>query len=430
MSSRTLLVCGILTAIFVAILGAPVRADEAAAQVAIARLLDVGWSGSPQARAAADLQYQEVLKVAGPEPRALTASWLVLLQQRRFEEARQRLDEHLVRSPNDLQALRARTWVLALLKNYPASMLAADKLSTLLAAQSANADQARTQHDELVSFLGRLIGYLGGPAADSVNQQDRKNLEKKLLDRFDDSRKLIFEDARNGVLSKFAELSDDSADAKERAAAAAIAEREKALADVQADREKIAARSKELEDRKGKIRNEFNEELAEIAKQDRPLVQDLARLNGRASSLDSTLLLYQADIDRLQRLLNTEKSNARRQQYLFEIDQLNLLATRVSADLIAANQLIQGVQNQRAALSNRQSRAQADSAAQIDRVDRELENLAKRDRKNTGLEKRASRPVSASTSQTRSLSAQATALSTYDSFPLEAAKAALLETLK
>jgi hypothetical protein len=352
------------------------------------------------------------------------------MQQRRFDDARQRLDEYLAKAPDDLQALRAKTWVLAILKSYPAAMLAADQLSAQLAAPAAATAPDRTEHDELIAFLGRLTGYLGGPAADAVNQEERKALEKKLLARLADSPKLVFEEARDGVLSKYIEITDHSLEARERAAAAAVAEKERTLAELQADREKIADRAKELDDRKSKVRDAFNEELAEVAKQDQPLVRELSNLNGRAKSLNGTLLLYAAEIDRLLRLAASEKSNAGKQQYQFQADQLALLATQVSADLAGVNRMIQGVQNQRASLAQRQSQAQANAASQVDRIERELESLVKRDRRNDGLEKRAARPVSASTAKTRSLSAQATALSTYDAFPLEAAKAALLESLR
>src|SRR5262245_24994038 len=87
----------------------PARADHESA--AIAKLLEVGWSITPQARAAADQQYEEVVRLAGKDTRALVASWLVLMQQRRFDEALKRLDEHLAKQPDDLAALRAKTWV-------------------------------------------------------------------------------------------------------------------------------------------------------------------------------------------------------------------------------------------------------------------------------------------------------------------------------
>jgi hypothetical protein len=88
------------------------------------------------------------------------------------------------------------------------------------------------------------------------------------------------------------------------------------------------------------------------------------------------------------------------------------------------------VQAQRAGLANRQAQTQANSASQVERIDQELGNIAKREKRNEGIEKRAIRATATTTSRVRSLSAQATALSTYDSFPLEAAKAKLLESLR
>src|SRR5689334_9303947 len=86
-------------------------APAADASAAIARLLDVGWSNTPQARADADLQLEEVRRVAGSDVRALQAWWLVLMQQRRFDEALKPIDEHLAKEPTDFAAWRAKVWV-------------------------------------------------------------------------------------------------------------------------------------------------------------------------------------------------------------------------------------------------------------------------------------------------------------------------------
>src|SRR5262245_30302545 len=100
------------------------QADEAAA--AIAKLLDVGWSITPQARAAADLQMAEVRRLSGSDLKAIEASWLVLMQQRRFDEALKRLDEHLAKATEDFDVLRAKAWTQTVLKNYPVAFLTAD----------------------------------------------------------------------------------------------------------------------------------------------------------------------------------------------------------------------------------------------------------------------------------------------------------------
>jgi hypothetical protein len=405
-------------------------ADEAESRAAIARLLDVGWATTPQARIAADLQWDEVARASGGAPRALAAGWLVLLQQRRYDDGLKRIEEHLARAPNDLQALRAKAWVQAILKNYSAALITADKISQQLAADPPDSDAERDDHKELIGFLGRLLGYLGGPVAAAVNQEQRKAAEKAMLARIESSRQPIFEDAFNGVVAKFIAMTDESSDAREQAVAAAVAEKDKTLAEIEADRQQAAARAKELEERRKSIQSEFRGELDEIAKEDRPLVQQLAQLDARASALNRDLLSYQVEIDRLTRLAAAEKDPARRQQLLFEADRLSIVASRIDADLVAANRLARGVQSQRAALAARQSEAQSNANSQVQRIDRELADLAKRERRNDSIEKRASRPSVGPTSKARALSAQATALSTYDQFPLEAAKAKLLESLR
>jgi hypothetical protein len=120
----------------------------------------------------------------------------------------------------------------------------------------------------------------------------------------------------------------------------------------------------------------------------------------------------------------------RRLQWEIEIDRLSLAASRLQSDLFSVRRLAEGVQTQRANLLARQRRAQAAAADQAQRIDKETSNLAKRDRVNDAIEKRANKPASGTTSKTRALAAQATALSTYDQFPLEVARQKLLESLR
>jgi hypothetical protein len=63
------------------------RADEAAAKQAIGKLLDVGWS--PSAQGARLMLPSLRYRLPGPT-RALAAAWLVLMQQRRSDDALKR----------------------------------------------------------------------------------------------------------------------------------------------------------------------------------------------------------------------------------------------------------------------------------------------------------------------------------------------------
>jgi hypothetical protein len=397
---------------------------------AMVQLLDAGWGITPQARAAADAQFPLLAESADMNADASEAIWLVLMQQRRFGEAQRRLDEHLRRWPNDLLALRAKAWILIVLKSYSAAFPAAERVSTALIASAPKTEADRTEQEESIAFLGRLAGFFGGPVADSVSQEERKALEKKWLARLDEPQREIFEAARNGVLMRFIEVTDESAEAHARATAAAKAEKERTLADLHAERENLAVRQSELEERRKKLNDELKSELDDIAKRDQPLVQQQARLSSQAANLSNDLLNYQSQLAVLQQLINQERSSSLRQQYLTQASTLALTIGRLQADLLASNTLVQNVRSQRAALAGQRTAAQANTAAQVGRLNDELAEIGKRERRSDGLEKRAARPVSASTSKVRSLTAQATALSTYDPFPLEAAKARLLEAVR
>jgi hypothetical protein len=199
---------------------------------------------------------------------------------------------------------------------------------------------------------------------------------------------------------------------------------------LQAESERLEAQIKVLEEKRDKLNSDFKAEVDEINRQDQPLALQQTQLASRANLLNVDLLAYSSQITTLQQLAAKEQNQSRQQQYFAEINSLSLLVGRIDADLLGINRLLRNVQAQRAGLQSRRSQTQAATAAQVNGLDRELADLNKRERRNEGLEKKASRPVNVSTGKTRSLSAQATALSTYDAFPLEAAKAKLLESLR
>ena len=421
-----------LLASAVAMVASVASADESeeAGAAAIARLLEIGWDASPSARKAADQQTYEVARLVGRDPRALTASWLVLLQQRRYDEAVQRLDTLLAIVPDDLQALRAKAWCQTLLKNYEGAMLTASTLSELLAAKPAETKEDAAEHTELIGFLGRLLGFLAGPAAEAVNQDARKSLEREIVGRLGESQKTIFEDARNGVMAKFIETTDATVEERERVVEEAAAEKAKTLEEIAAEREEALARRAVLDERKNKLQGELRDELAEVQKEDQPLVQELAVLQARADALSRELVNYLNQMERLERQAATSRDpNVQRRLYA-EADRWDAAASRVDADLQTVRQFAQGVQGQRAVLARRVAQAQANAAGQIKRIDSELAEMAKREKRNEGIEKRLNRQTAGPSSRTRALSAAASALSTYDQLPLEEAKAKLLEKLR
>jgi hypothetical protein len=232
------------------------------------------------------------------------------------------------------------------------------------------------------------------------------------------------------VIARFLELTGDKDLERDKAIAQAAIAKEKTLKELAADREAIAKRANELDQRRQQLEDQLREELAQIAKEDQPLVQELARLDARASSLSRDLSFYEGEVVRLQAAAAVEMDPNRRFLLEREAERLLLATGRIEADLIGVNRLGDGVQAQRAGLAARQRKTQVSAAEQTKRIDQEANGLARRERLNDALEKRAAKPATGSTSKGRSLAAQAAAFSTYDQFPLESARQKLLESLR
>ena len=405
-------------------------ANDAVLKAGVTRMLDVGWSVTPTARAAADAQYIELQATAAGDVRLLTASSLVLLQQRRYEEAGKRLDELLAVDDDNILALRAKTWLAATMKSYGSAIVTAEKLRAALPKETTQDAAAEAMAQDQLAFLGRLCGYLAGPVADGIDQNERKQLERTILIGLSEARKEVFENARDSVTQKFFELTDTKVDEEKKNVEVRKTEANQTLAEVETARKEIESRANDLESNGTRVQKEWNEELAAIEKLDQPLVTELARLRARKESLLINLNANQNQIDGLNLQLGREKDPNIRNLIIQDIDQLIFIQNRISGDVAAINRQGQTVEGQRAALQQRVARAQASFGGQLDNINKELVALGKREKRVGVEEKKAKRPVTGSSTKTIALSSLVTSLSTYDKFPLEQARQRLLNELK
>jgi len=418
----------LVAAALLVVAGQGAAQDDAETRRAIRELLDVGWSKLPGARAAADAAYMdESVSIAG-DLRGVKAWTLVLLQQGRYEEASKQVDQWLEREPNDWFALRARVWLSTLLKNYQAAMLSAEKLAERIASadpSTASEDALRTQ----VEFLGRIYGFLGGPAAANVIRDDRRNSEKRVLAKLGEQWEEAFTEARDGVLQRHLRLTDARTDQREKAKDAEAAERERTLAEVAAEREKMKIREGEIQEQQKRLREEMTSEVNELQRQDRPLAQQFASLDAQAAGANRELASLTAQIRQLEFDARRERDPVVRGRLFRDADRLRGIAAQVDRDLQLIERQAAVVQQQRAELAGKLRDVQNNYGGQIAALDRELQGFAKREKRLAGDEARARKPISGTTGQVLSLGAQAAALTTYDTLPLEEEKSRLVEEL-
>ena len=407
----------------------PISAQDENAAAHVARLLNVGWGTTTSFRTAADSQAEALFSAAGRNPSALYATALVQIKQRRYAEAAKLVDEVLARDEANLPAWRAKVWLLTVLKNYEGAMVAADQLSKLLpkdVAKTGEEDEARAY----IAFLGRIYGFLGGPAQANLSIDTRKEAEKAVTGRMSETRQVIFEEARDGVLQKFVELTDAKITVKDKAKEQADAEREKTLAEINEQRDVNKEKVKELEAKIEKAKKEHEKEIEAIRKADAPLQSKITALNSQATSINTQLVNIDLQIVAVQNQYNATRDQNLRNLLAIELNRLGVLEGATQADLLNISRQINGVQQQRSELAVRQQRADGELGAKVGRVDDELNAIAKKEKRADIAEKRASKTGPATPISALSLSAQASALITYDQFPLEQEKSRLLATLK
>lgn len=404
--------------------------EEDPSAVALARLLTIGWGTTTAYRTAADAQADVMFAAMGRQPSSLYAAALVQMKQRRYADAARLIDEILARDDANLPAWRAKVWLLVVLKNYEGAMVAADKLSQLLPKEDGKSTEEEAQLRPYVAFLGRMYGFLGGPAQTAVSIEGRKESEKVVAARLTENRLEIFEEARDAVLQKFVELTDAKETFKDKAREQADAQREKTLAEIAEQRDVNKDRVKELEAKVDKFKKEHQSESAAIAKADTPLQAELNRLSTRATSLNTQIFALNSQIASVQAQLSATRDQNVRAFLFAELDRLSILEGATQAELFGLNRQANGVQQQRSALAVRQQRADADLADKLGRVDDELYTIAKKEKRADIVAKRATKAGPTTPQSALSLSAQAAALITYDPFPLEQEKSRLLETLK
>jgi hypothetical protein len=408
---------------------APVSADDANTRDAVAKLFDAGWEPSFKARAIADDHFAEAARVAPNDWRVSYAYALVQIKQNRYPEAAKRIDDLLAGDKENVALWKAKIWLSMLTKNYPVALVEMDKLSQLVPADAAEG-AAEEPHRDVARYLGRLLGFLEGPVDSAVSAATRDRTKRQILTRLGPAREAAFEEGRGRVSDQYAELTGAKEATAEAAKAAAEAEQQRLAAELKAKAEQITAKGEELDERREKLRAEGKAELDAIAKEDQPLLNELARLSSLATIPRQQLGLLSLEINRLQGLADREKDPVQRNFLINDINRLAILASRYDAELGALEARAAGVAAQRVNIQRRYQQAQASYTAQFGQIGSTLADLDKQQKRTEGEQQRNQRPTAGDTRRSRALAAQATAFTTYEEFPLEAERQRVLDLLR
>jgi hypothetical protein len=405
-------------------------AEDTTRRRQVLSLLETCWETGEAAEAIANEKRAALARQGAFDGRASYAWGLVLLRQRRYEEALAAFDQAALGEQERVAALRARAWVALLLKNYGVALTTAERLGDTLGGATTEGDKNPEEADDAARFLGSVFGYLEGPLGDVPAAGSQAATEQRVLARLSDSQRAVFDEAKQAVLEKFASLATEQADTREQALADAEAEKQQTLADIEQRRTKMAAAAQDLQERRVQLQSELNDTLTEIGRADRPLLAELNRLEARAAQVEGDLALLSTDLLRLESLLVREEDPLRRDDLRREIDRVSVLANRRDADLSFLQRQAGGIQSQRGELAARQVKAQRDFGGQVQSIDRQFQAMRGEERKLAGAEKKATKPSTGRSVKSNAIGASAKAFKTYEPFLIEQERERLLAALR
>ncbi len=407
----------------------PCFAEVTLSRAQLSSLLDTGWKASGPAWKAAQAEYGTLLRATPGNGNLEYGYMLVMLRQRKYDEALDQSAKVLAVSPGHLPALQARVYTLTLLKKYEAALVEMESLAKSL-VKSRTPALSNEEARDYARFLGRVWGYIHGPAQTSLTEQSRETARERITTALGKHGEAFFQEGAVGVLEKYTQLQQGLTVTRTETIAAEEAAKEQAKVQLAQQKTQIAAEAQSLDEKSSQLQSDAQSQLGKLDTQLAPLNQQLALLDNRASNEQSNIVTAEANIATWINIADNAGSPAEfdnaNVQIRFHQNQRAIFINKLNTILAQRG----GVANQVGGLlATRQAVVNAFDA-QNGAIERRLKELGGLNNRVANEEKKAAQPSTGLTTQTMSLNNKVIGFSTYEDFPFELQKKLLLDSVR
>ena len=280
----------------------------------VKKLLTTGWDRSKDGRDAAAAQYERLGELAPGDRRVKYAYALVQMRQMKYREAVALLDEVLDSGDHALVPRQARIWLLMMIKQYDRVLVEMPELAKRLPKDDTVPDARK--HEAMAAFLGRICGYLSEPAKSQIDEVALGQCRDMILPQLSPKQRATFDQAEQGVVSKFSGAAEqaraDAARAKEEAAV----EKEKKVEEL---KERSVAAAETLADQQQRLdqkKKEFDYKIREISEQQRKAALVIQQIEVAMVQLQREVSILEQRVAELVQLAEQEEDPVRKQVYL------------------------------------------------------------------------------------------------------------------
>ncbi|MBL8830181.1 MAG: hypothetical protein JNM18_24605 [Planctomycetaceae bacterium] len=403
-------------------------ADNAKLKAEVTALLTDGWTLGPDGLAAARGHFETARTTAPTDLRPLWAMAVTEIRQRRYADAAKTLDEILEHDAAHLTAWQAKIWLSMVARKYDAAL--AD-VETLVEHWPKAGDSSEVEAREDASrFLGRVLGYLWGPATGKVADDRLTEIEQQIEAKLESTDKTAFTESRGTVLGKFTDLQDKTETTREKAKA----EEEKSK---EQDRERLAAEKQNVNAEKGTIDQQANLARATAQSQLQTLATALQALDAQFNQLSARAAPIQAQIASFvgqEQLLitraNSTKDRFEKSDLLNQAQAIAALRFQAEAAYAQLDAQARGVNSQRQANLQQQNQVNLAYQGEMKRLGMKADTLVKTEKRISGELKKANTAATGVTAGVRNLSTTSAVFVTYYDFPVEREKRRIIDSFK
>jgi hypothetical protein len=403
-------------------------ADSAKFKAEITSLLNEGWTLGPDGLAAAVGHFDQAHSLAPSDIRPVYAMAVTEIRQRRYGDATKTLDKVLAIDKDHLTAWQAKIWLSMVARKYEAALADVERLTEIWPKDAVAASDA--EREETSRFLGRVLGYLWGPATGKIDEDRLSEIEKHIEAALNSTDRATFAESRGIVLGKFTNLQDKTESTREKAKA----EEEKTKAE---DRERLASETQKVNAEKGTIDEQATSARAAAQGQLKTLATAMQALDAQFNQLAARAAPIEAQIANflVQEQLLVDQANATKDQnekrvYLAEAQGIAAVRIQAQAAYAQLDAQARGVNAQRQANLQQQNQVNAAYQAEMKRLGAKAETLVRTEKRITGELKKANTAATGVTAGVRNLSTTTAVFVTYFDFPVEREKRRILDSLK
>lgn len=413
-------------------------ADEpASVEYYVRQMLEEGWGIEPSARANAEDHFRKAIALAPGDRRLYVARSLTLTKQGRYDlalEAWRRMSES---EPDNLDFLAWKIRTRIISKQHTAAlvdMLAmAEKLPDDDAADNTPQQDA-IQQDAMqrANFLGRMFGYIDGPgnAVAKTTDNHRAESRRSIIAALTPQQQQAFEEGRATVTDRAVAFELEQQQEREQDIEVQQAERQQRAEQLVVEQNRVTLDMQNLDEDLRRVRADQRDEIRDIERSLSGVESQLAQYESRLLAARDEIHYLRREINGLIIALDAEEDEVRRRLLRDDIRRLELLLSRRDADYRIHEREAIRINDQRLSLLQEGQRINQLYDNQAKDIERRGNALRKLDRRLRNEQLEVQRPPTGVNARVRYLQAKATSFNSYDQFPLEREKAALLESFR